>query len=315
MALVRIGVRARPKVRAVAKRTTVNIGRIGIWTGVLDGHPTSVAQDAARQIEAMGYGALWIPEAVGRDPMVSAANLLNATSTLAIATGIANIYARDPMTMVSGQRTLAEAYQNRFLLGMGVSHWHLVEHLRKHSYDKPLSYMRAYLAAMEKSLFMAVGPDEDPGCVLAALGPKMLELAATQTAGAHPYFVPVEHTADARKVMGPDALLAPEQKVVLESDPVVARGIARKGMEVYLRAPNYVNNLKRYGYTDEDVANGGSDRLVDAIVAWGDVDAAAARVRAHLDAGADHVCIQVLQADARALPMEGWKAMAGALLG
>ena len=182
MALVRIGVRARPKVRAVAKRTTVNIGRIGIWTGVLDGHPTSVAQDAARQIEAMGYGALWIPEAVGRDPMVSAANLLNATSTLAVATGIANIYARDPMTMVSGQRTLAEAYQNRFLLGMGVSHWHLVEHLRKHSYDKPLSYMRAYLAAMEKSLFMAVGPDEDPGCVLAALGPKMLELAATETA-------------------------------------------------------------------------------------------------------------------------------------
>lgn len=299
----------------MSKKTTVDIGRVGVWTGALDGHSTKVAQEAARQVEAMGYGALWIPEAVGRDPMVSAANLLSATTRLPIATGIANIYARDPMTMVAGQRTLAEAYPNRFLLGMGVSHAHLVQRVRKHSYDRPFSYMREYLGEMEKALFMAVGPEEDPGCVLAALGPKMLELAATQTSGAHPYFVPVEHTADARRIMGPSALLAPEQMIVLESDPSTARGIARKGMEVYLRAPNYVNNLKRYGFTDDDVANGGSDRLVDAIVAWGGIDVAVARVKAHHDAGANHVCIQVLESDARAIPLEGWRSLASALLG
>ena len=299
----------------MVKKTTVDIGRVGIWTGALDGHPTRVAQDAARQIEALGYGALWIPEAVGRDPMVSAANLLSATTRLPIATGIANIYARDPMTMAAGQRTLAEAYPNRFLLGLGVSHRHLVENLRKHAYDRPLSYMREYLDAMEGALFMAVGPTEDPGCVLAALGPKMLELSTEKAGGAHPYFVPVEHTAIARETMGPEGLLAPEQMVVLESDPAVAREIARKGMAVYLRAPNYVNNLKRLGFGDADFTDGGSDRLVDAIVVWGGVDAAAARVKAHHDAGADHVCVQVLQSDARALPLEAWRELAPALLG
>ena len=299
----------------MVKKTTVDIGRVGIWTGALDGHPTSVAQAAAQELDALGYGALWIPEAVGRDPMVSAANLLSATKRLPVATGIANIYARDPMTMAAGQRTLAEAYPNRFLLGMGVSHSHLVENLRKHSYDKPLSYMRGYLDAMEKAMFMAVGPAEDPGCVLAALGPKMLELSAEKTSGAHPYFVPVEHTAIARQAIGPDALLAPEQMVVLESDPSAAREIARKGMSVYLRAPNYLNNLKRHGFTDEDFADGGSDRLVDAIVAWGGIDAAVLRVKAHHDAGADHVCVQVLQSDPREIPLKAWRELAPALLG
>ena len=293
---------------------TVDIGRVGIWTGVLDGQPTTMAQEAAAELESLGYGALWIPEAVGRDPMVSAANLLAATKTLRIATGIANIYARDPMTMAAGQKTLAEAYPGRFLLGIGVSHRHLVEHLRKHSYAKPYSFMAEYLDAMDSALFMAVGPTEDPGRVLAALGPKMLKLSATKASGAHPYFVPVEHTADARAIMGPDALLAPEQMVVLESDPAKAREIARTGMSIYLRAPNYVNNLKRYGFTDDDVANGGSDRLVDAIVAWGGVDQAVARVKAHHAAGANHVCVQVLSADARAVPIPEWRELAPALL-
>jgi probable F420-dependent oxidoreductase len=291
----------------------IDIGRIGIWTGALDGHPTAQAQEACRTLESLGYATLWIPEAVGRDPFVAAANYLSATSRLRLATGIANIYARDPITMAACQKTLAEAYPDRFLLGLGVSHWHLVEHLRKHSYSKPLSYMKEYLAAMDAARFLAVGPEHEPARVLAALGPKMLEVAATQANGAHPYFTTAEHTATARSVMGPDPLLAPEQMVVLEADPVRARQIARTGMAVYLRAPNYLNNLARLGFGEDDVADGGSDRLVDAIVAWGTADQIRQRVQAHFDAGANHVCVQVLRDD-RELPLQEWRELAGALL-
>jgi len=294
---------------------TIDIGPVGIWTGGLDSQPSAVGRVAAAEIEALGYTALWIPEAVGRDPLVAAALLLGATTRLRVATGIANIYARDPMTMAAGQKTLAEAFPGRFLLGLGVSHRHLVARVRKHSYDKPYSYMVDYLQAMDESLFHAVGPADDPGRVLAALGPKMLELAATRARGAHPYFVPVEHTALARQRMGPGALLAPEQMVVLERDPATARAIARAGMAVYLRAPNYTNNLRRFGFDDDDLADGGSDRLVDAIVAWGGVEAVAERVRAHHDAGADHVCVQVLTAEAGRLPVAEWRELAPALVG
>ena len=284
----------------------IDIGRIGIWTGALDGHPTATAQNAARELEAMGFTTLWIPEAVGRDPFVNSANLLAATTKLKLATGIANIYARDPMTMVACQKTLAEAYPGRFLLGMGVSHQHLVERLRKHNYDKPLSYMREYLTAMDDATFMAVGPAQDAGRVIAALGPKMLEVAAQQCGGAHPYFTNPEHTAYSRQVMGLGPMLAPEQMVVLATDPAEARKVARSGMSVYLRAPNYVNNLRRLGFNDDDFADGASDRLVDAVVAWGSLDQIKARVDAHLAAGADHVCIQVLRAD-RELPLAEWR--------
>jgi probable F420-dependent oxidoreductase len=293
---------------------TIDIGRVGIWTGVLDAHPSTVARDAAQEIESLGYTTLWVPEAVGREPFVASAVLLAATTRLKLATGIANIYARDPMTTVGAQKTLAEAFPGRFLLGLGVSHAHLVQHLRKHEYSKPLSYMKAYLEAMDGAMFAAAAPAEDPGRVIAALGPKMLEVAATQANGAHPYFTTPEHTATARQVMGPDALLAPEQMVVLDTDPSSAREVARAGMSVYLRAPNYVNNLRRLGFGDEDWADhkNPSDRLVDAIVAWGDVDALAARVKAHHDAGADHVCVQVLRAD-RELPRTEWRELAPAL--
>ncbi len=294
---------------------TIDIGRVGIWTGVLDAHPTADAQDAARQLEAMGFPTLWIPEAVGRDPFVSSANLLAATSKLKLATGIANIYARDPMTTAACQKTLAEAYPERFLLGLGVSHKHLVFNVRKHDYSKPLSYMKDYLAAMDQAMFMAVGPAADPGRVIAALGPKMLEVAARQAGGAHPYFTNPEHTAFSRQTMGAGPLLAPEQMVVLSTDPSEARTIAKAGMGVYLRAPNYLNNLARIGFTDADWADhqNPSDRLVDAIVAWGTVDQIAARVREHHDAGADHVCVQVLRAD-REVPLREWQELAGALL-
>lgn len=294
---------------------TVDIGRIGIWCGVFDAHPTAAVQEACQEIEQLGFATVWIPEAIGRDPFVAASTCLAATSTLRIATGIANIYARDPMTMAACQATLAEAYPERFLLGLGVSHHHLVERLRKHDYAKPLSYMRSYLEAMDNAMFAAVGPAEDPGRVLAALGPKMLELAAGQASGAHPYFTTPEHTARARQIMGADALLAPEQMVVLETDPEVARTIARAGMSVYLRAPNYLNNLRTLGFDDADWADHQrpSDRLVDAIVAWGSPEQIAARVAEHRAAGADHVCVQVLRADV-ALPQGAWRALAEVLV-
>ena len=205
---------------------TVDIGRTGIWCGVFDAHPTVEVQSACAELERLGYSAVWLPEAVGRDPFVAASTCLAATHELKLATGIANIYARDPMTMAACQMTLAEAFPGRFLLGLGVSHHHLVERLRKHDYSKPLSYMQNYLTAMDHAMFEAIGPDENPGRVLAALGPKMLATAADRASGAHPYFTTAEHTARARQIMGPDALLAPEQMVVLESDPGAARAIA-----------------------------------------------------------------------------------------
>jgi probable F420-dependent oxidoreductase len=257
---------------------------------------------------------MWIPETVGRDPFITASLLLAGTPRIKVATGIANIYARDPMTMANTQRSLDEAFPSRFLLGLGVSHHTLVSWVRKHDYSKPLSFMRDYLERMDKALFKAVGPEERPETVLAALGPKMLELSATAAAGAHPYFVPPEHTAIAREALGPDALLYPEQMVVLESDPETARAIARKHMSVYLGLPNYANNLVRLGYAAEELEDGGSDRVVDAVVAWGGVDAAAARVQAHFDAGADHVCVQVLTADNGEI-RDGWRQLAPAVLG
>jgi probable F420-dependent oxidoreductase len=291
----------------------VDLGKYGIWYGGVDALSTPAAQDAARTIERLGFTAMWVAEAVGRDPFVSSSVLLSATSTLKLATGIANIYARDPMTMLAGQNTVAEAFPGRFLLGLGVSHGHLVAGIRKHDYSKPYSYMVDYLARMDKALFMATGPTENPGRVLAALGPKMLALSSTQANGSHPYFTTPEHTASAREVMGPDALLAPEQMVVLSTDAIEARRIARAGMKIYLGLPNYANNLLRFGFTEFDLADGGSDRLVDAIVAWGTPDQISARVAQHHDAGADHVCIQVLTDDRKVAPTREWTELAGAL--
>ncbi len=293
-------------------KPAVDLGPIGIWYGGIDALPTPEAQRAAQLIEELGFGALWLAEAVGRDPFVASAVLLSATKTLKLATGIANIYARDAMTMVAGQKTLAEAFPGRFLLGMGVSHAHLVAGVRKIDWSKPYSYMANYLDRMDKARYMAVGPNDDPGRVLAALGPKMLELSATRANGAHPYFQTPDHTKYSRDIMGPDALLAPEQMVVLETDPTEARRIARMGMHIYLGLPNYYNNLKRCGFEESDWADGGSDRLVDAIVAWGTEEQIAARVAEHRAAGADHVCVQILQ-DGRGLPEAQLRRLAPAL--
>jgi probable F420-dependent oxidoreductase len=292
----------------------MDIGRIGLWTFALDVQPAAKAQEAAAEIEALGYGALWIPEALGREVFANAGLLLAGTRRIAVATGIANIWARDAVAMANGQRTLAEAYPDRFLLGIGVSHAPLVG-MRGHDYAKPYSAMRAYLDAMDFAPYMSVPPAAPAPRVIAALAPKMLRLAAERAWGTHPYFVPPEHTAYARQILGKGPLLAPEQAAVLETDPTKARAVARAHMATYLALPNYVNNLKRVGFTDGDIADGGSDRLVDAIVVWGNVDAVVKRVRAHQDAGADHVCIQVLDPNPQELPMRQWRELAAALLG
>jgi probable F420-dependent oxidoreductase len=294
--------------------SSMELEPIGIWTAQLDYQPAAKAREAAAELEQLGFGAIWFPESVGREALTNAALLLGATSRIVIATGIANIYARDAVTMAAGQKTLAEAYPGRFLLGLGVSHIPLVEQVRGHKYGKPVASMRAYLAGMDRAPYRAVPPSVSPMRVLAALGPKMLRLAAEQAGGAHPYFVTPEHTARAREILGSDRLLAVEQAVVLETDSTKAREIARAHTSRYLTLPNYVNNLRRLGFADEDVVDGGSDRLVDAIVAWGDMTAVIGRIRAHQSAGADHVCVQVLPPDPQALPMSLWREVASALL-
>jgi len=291
----------------------MDLGRVGLWH-FLDVLPAATAGAAAREVEQLGFKALWIPEALGREVFTHAALLLGATERLIVATGIANVWARDAMAMAAAQKTLAEAYPGRFLLGMGVSHAPLVAGMRGHDYKRPLTYLRRYLDAMDAAPYMAAPPAEQPPRVLASLHPRSLELARERAWGSHPYLVPPEHTARARRVLGPGKLLAPEQMVCLERDASAARAIARQAMQVYLGLPNYVRNLLALGFTDDDLANGGSDRLVDAIVAWGDIEAIAARVKAHHDAGADHVCLQVLSANPNELPHAEWRDLAPALV-
>lgn len=281
----------------------MDIGRLGVWTWT-DGLPTGQVERFAQQVEAWGYSALWIPEAVGREPFALSGWLLAQTRSLILATGIANIYARDPIATAQGQKTLAELSGGRFLLGLGVSHKPMVESVRGHDASKPLTYMRSYLDMMEAAPWMAVPVPEEPPTVIAALHPKMLKLSAERTRGAHPYLVPPEHTAWARELMGPDAWLCPEQKVLLQTDAGKAREVARGALAMYLNLPNYRRSIKRFGFTDEDLDRGGSDRVIDALVAWGDERAIAARIQAHHDAGADHVCIQALHPEGLPLPDE-----------
>jgi probable F420-dependent oxidoreductase len=292
----------------------MDLGRIGIWTAQLDLQPAARAQEAAAEIDELGYRALWVPEAVGREPLTHAAVLLGATRRLVVATGVASVFSRTAMATANAQRLLADASGGRFLLGLGVSHAPMVEGLLGQTWDKPVARMRAYLDGIDGAFTVSPPPADDPPRVLAALGPAMLRLAAERSWGALTYFVPVEHTPFARDHLGPGPQLLVEQAAVLSADPEVARRAARKHMEIYLTLPNYVNNLRRLGWDDDDLARGGSDALVDALVAWGDVDAIADRVAAHHAAGADHVCVQVLDDDVTALPLAEWRELAAALL-
>ncbi len=279
-------------------------GQLGVWS-FLDAMPATDSAEFARAVERLGYETLWIPEAVGREPFAHAAYLLTRTETLRLATGIANIWARDAMTTAAAAKTVAELSGGRFILGLGVSHAPLVSAVRGHNYNKPYTYMREYLEKMSSALYMAPAPKENPPVVLAALHPKMLQLSATMAQGTHTYFVPPEHTAKARAAIGPKPWICVAQAVILETDAAKARAAARGYMRTYVPAlPNYTNNLRTLGWTEADFADGCSDRLVDAIVAWGTETALRDRVTAHHRAGATHVCILPLRVDGVPLPDE-----------
>jgi len=276
----------------------MKLTNLGVWAAT-DGLTALQAAAFARRIEAWGYGALWIPEGMGREVFSSSAWLLANTSTLVIATGIANIYARDPTAAASAQKGLNEQSGGRFLLGLGVSHIPLVEGVRHLHYGKPLATMRAYLKGMAGALYQSIPPAEAPKTVLAALGPKMLQLSAELSDGAHPYNVPPEHTRQAREILGAGKFLCVEQAAILETRPSEARALARKFLSFYKDLPNYVNNWRRLGFGDADLAGGGSDRMVDAVIAWGDEDAIRKRLEEHRQAGADHVCVQAIGSTAQ----------------
>ena len=289
------------------------MGHAGIWSFGLQRLAAAQEQAAAREIESLGFAAAWIPESLGsKEAFAHSAILLAGTERLVIATGIANIYARDPMGMANGAKALGEAYAGRFVLGIGVSHAPSVE-TRGSAYGKPLETMRTYLDAMLAAQYAAPEPDPPVPVVLAALGPRMLELAAERTDGAHPYFVPVEHTVEARKHLGPEPFLGVEQAAVLTTDREAGIRIARAFAKNYLALPNYANNLRRLGWSDDDLAGEGSERLIDAVVPVGDVDAIVRRVRDHLDAGADHVCVQFREAKSTDPALGAYRELASAL--
>lgn len=276
------------------------LGKLGVW-GLFSHLNVDAFAALARATEEWGYGTLWLPEAFGRDLLVASSFALANTKRLCVATGIANIYARDSVAAVNSQYGLVEQSKGRFLLGLGVSHQEFVEQVRGHRYQKPLTAMRAYLQAMAKVQYMGALPAEKPQTVLAALGPRMLRLAAELADGAHTYNVNPDHTAMARAILGPRKLLCPEQKVLLETDPATARSIGRRILGYSLALPNYRSSFLRMGFGEADLAAGGSDKLIDSVIAWGDEDAIRARIQQHWDAGADHVCIQSLPREGTAL--------------
>ena len=267
------------------------LGRLGVWYPIdrLDG---AGIKRLLRKVEDLRYSTFWYPEAVGYESLSIASFMLANSTRLIIGSSIANIYARDPFTARRGLRTLSSLYDDRFILGLGVSHAPMVER-RGHVYDKPVPAMRRYLDGLYEDPSNAA---EWP-VVIAALGPLMLKLAAERAAGAVPYNVTPEHTREARAALGPDKLLAVEQKVCLQTDAAAARGLARRELHRYMAMTNYRNNWLHLGFTEADLSDGGSDRFIDAMVLWGDAATIARGLRTHLEAGADHVCIQPVHAE------------------
>ena len=281
----------------------MQLGKLGVWAP-MDVLTAAEGAEFATRVEGWGYSALWLPESRGRDVLVHSSWLLANTKSLIVAPGIANIYARDPMAMANGQRALAEQSGGRFLLGIGVSHAPTVTGLRGHIYGKPVTTMREYLQAMHAAPYLAPDPPERPLTIVAALGPRMMALSGELADGAHPYNVPPEHTAEARRILGTGKLLCPEVWVLLETDAAAARSAARQALAPYMRLDNYVNNWRRLGFGDDELAGGGSDRFIDANVAWGTEEAIRKRIQEHWDAGADHVCIQSISPDGSRRPDE-----------
>jgi probable F420-dependent oxidoreductase len=270
------------------------LGRVGVWLASLMEASIDEERRAVQRIEALGYGSIWCPEVIGgKEAFAHQSLLLTATDHIVSGTGIANVWARHPATMQGGAATVGAAYPGRFVLGLGISHAAVVERSGQ-AYETPLAHMKQYLDGMDAATSEAPATEVPVPRVLAALRPHMLALARDRSDGAHPYFVPTSHTFLARGVLGPDRLLIPEQAVVLTTGSDQGRRAARAHMAPYLQLPNYVKNLRHLGYTDEDMSGGGSNRLVDDIVAWGNEADIAKRVAEHIDAGADHVLLQPL---------------------
>lgn len=281
----------------------------GIWSSNLRYGDAAEAAESAAELESLGYSALWVPDVAG-DLFGALENLLAATKDVTIASGILNLWLHTPEESAAAYARLTADHGDRLLVGIGVSHAPLIDRKAPGTYRRPLQQMVEYLDGLD-----AADPPLPVGArCLAALGPKMLRLARERTLGTHPYLVTPEHVARARESLGAGPLVAPEQGVVLETDPEAARAIARQHLATYLQLPNYFLNWERVGLTEDDRADGGSDRLVDALVVWGDEAAIAERVQAHRDAGADHVCVQVLTADPAAFPRQQWRRLAPALL-
>lgn len=289
---------------------TTGLSGTGIWSGGLRYGDLETAATMATELESLGYSALWLPD-VGGDLFGALANVLAATTTTTIATGILNVWMHTPEVAAAESAALSAAHGNRFLCGLGIGHRPFIDMvIAPGTYQNPVETMAGYLDGLDSAQTPLAPADR----LLAALGPKMLELARTRTAGTHPYLVTPELTAKARAGIGPDGLVASEQGVVLDTNPTSARATARLHLKTYLALPNYSNNWKRQGFTDDDFTDGGSDRLVDALVVWGDEATIAARVQEHRDAGADHVCIQALTDNPAAFPIEQWRALAPALI-
>jgi len=286
----------------------MELSGVGVWSSQLRyGNPVEAAE-AAAELDELGYTALWIPD-VGGPVLDSVDNLLSATQQTVIATGILNLWMHEPSEVAARYATLTETHGERFLLGIGVSHAPLVDSQEPGRYRKPLAATKAFLDGIDS----APQPVPAANRVLAALGPKMLALSASRARGAHPYLSTPEHTHSARQLLGDGPLLLPEQTVLLTDNREQAREIGSDWLRSYLGLPNYANNLLRSGFTEEELSSV-SDRLFDAVIAWGDEDAVVRRVEEHRAAGADHVCVQVITADPREFPREQWRRLAAALL-
>ncbi|MEX0766902.1 MAG: LLM class F420-dependent oxidoreductase [Microthrixaceae bacterium] len=288
---------------------TDQLGTTGVWSAALRYGDAAAARESAAELESLGYGALWIPD-VGGDLFGAIENLLSATLTATVATGILNLWMHEPEETAARYQEFVSSFGERLMLGIGVSHAPLANMLKEGQYKKPLARTSEYLDRLDE----ADPPVPVRYRMLAALGPKMLELARGRTTGSHPYLVTPEHTARVRDALGTNSLVAPEQAVVLETDSERARFLARTHLAGYLNLPNYSNNWKRIGFTDDDLYDGGSNRLVDALVAWGDEEAILDRVQQHRDAGADHVCVQVLTEDLLIPATEELRRLAPALI-
>jgi probable F420-dependent oxidoreductase len=290
-----------------------DLGRLGLWTGALDALLPGEAREAVAELDAQGWGSLWFGEAYGREAFTAAQLYLGASERIVVGTGIASIYGRDAVAAASAARTLNAVHPGRFVLGLGVSHAPLVERMRGHSYGRPVRAMREYLEAIDRAPYLVAGSAELPPIVIAALGPRMLELSRERTQGAHPYLTTPEHTAKARQLLGPDRLLVVEQAVVLAESAETWRERAHAHLEIYTGLENYRHSWLRQGFAEEDFVRGGSERLKQALVTRG-LDAASARVREHLEAGATSVLLQAIGAHPAEVPRADWARLAQALL-